>query len=179
MYVGLVSENQYESLIELLCEVHAYYNDGSVISQDMVREHLYENLLSEKSPHHLIVATNDDDKVVGLAAITLVYSLVDFAADQRKHCQLKELYVSSSARSKGIGKALMAWVARYAYDRDCRRIDWPVRTWNTRGISFYERLGAKRVVDRISYRLSGPCISQLAFEANSSFNAGDQGRRSI
>lgn len=178
MWVGLVSEKQHESLVELLCEVHAYYNNGSVISQDMVREHLFENLLSEKSPHHLIVATNDDGKVVGLAAITLVYSLVDFAVDQRKHCQLKELFVSSSARSQGVGKSLMSWMARFAYDKGCRRIDWPVRTWNERGISFYERLGAKRVEDRISYRLSDPCVSELAFEANPSFDAGDQGRRS-
>lgn len=164
MRVGLVSENQHESLVDLLCEVHTYYNDGSVASRDAVREHLVENLLGASSPHRLVVA-DQGGRVVGLAAITLVYSLVDFAADKRKHCQLKELYVLSSARSQGVGKALMSWVARYAYENGCRRIDWPVRAWSTRGISFYEGLGAERVVDRISYRLSEPSLSRLAYES--------------
>ncbi|HEY8099830.1 MAG TPA: GNAT family N-acetyltransferase [Burkholderiaceae bacterium] len=165
MQVGLVSETQHESLIDLLCEVHAYYNENSVVSREAVREHLLENLLAENSPHRLVVATGDDGGVVGLAAITLVYSFVDFAADKRKHCQLKELYVLSSARSQGIGKALMLWVARYAYENGCRRIDWPVKAWNTRGISFYEELGAERVIDRVSYRLSEPNMSLLVFES--------------
>jgi GNAT superfamily N-acetyltransferase len=165
MQVGLLSETQYESLVGLLCEVHAYYNEGSVISREAVREHLFENLLGANSPHRLVVAENGDSRVVGLAAITLVYSLVDFAVDKQKHCQLKELYVLSSVRSRSVGKALMSWVARYAYENGCRRIDWPVKAWNTRGISFYEGLGAERVVERISYRLSEPNLSQLAYES--------------
>lgn len=164
MRIELASEAQHNSLIDLLCELHAYYNEGSVVSREVVREHLLENLLGDKSPHRLVVASTEDESVVGLAAITLVYSLVDFADDQRKHCQLKELYVRSSARNHGVGKALMKWIARYAYERGCRRIDWPVRSWNTRGISFYEDLGAERVVDRISYRISGLKMERLAYE---------------
>jgi GNAT superfamily N-acetyltransferase len=112
----------------------------------------------------LAVASGNDGGVVGLAAITLVYSLVDFAAEKRKQCQLKELYVKSSERSQGVGKALMSWVARYAFENGCSRIDWPVKASNARGISFYEALGAGRVVDRLSYRLSEPNMSQLACE---------------
>jgi GNAT superfamily N-acetyltransferase len=162
MRVDLVSEIQHESLIDLLCELHAYYNEGSVVSREIVREHLSENLLGDASPHRLVVASTEDGSVIGLAAITFVFSLVDFSIDQRKHCQLKELFVRSSARSRGVGKSLMQWIARYAYERGCRRIDWPVRSWNTRGISFYENLGAERVVDRISYRLSEPRLGLLA-----------------
>jgi len=116
MRVELVSETQHESLIDLLCELHAFYNEGFVVPREVVGEHLFENLLALESPHRLVVASGDDGAVLGLAAITLVYSLVDFAADKRKHCQLKELYVSSSQRSKGIGRALMARVARYAFE---------------------------------------------------------------
>jgi len=110
----------------------------------------------------LVVASGDDGAVLGLAAITLVYSLVDFAADKRKHCQLKELYVRSSQRSKGIGRALMARVARYAFENGCRRMDWPVKASNAGGIAFYEGLGAERVVEKLSYRLSEPNMKKLA-----------------
>ncbi len=165
MRIGLVYESQYESLIDLLCELHTYYNEGSVVSREIVREHLLENLLGPKSPHRLIVASADNGSVIGLAAITLVYSLVDFATDKRKQCQLKELYVSASARSQGVGKALMSWVARYAYENGCRRIDWPVKASNARGISFYESFNAERVFDRLAYRLSEPNVYKLAYES--------------
>lgn len=163
MRVGLVSEPQYESLVDVLSELHTYYNEGSVVAREVVREHLFENLLGAASPHRLVAASADDGSIVGLAAITLVYSFVDFSADRRKQCQLKELYVLSSARSQGVGRALMSWVARYAYEHGCRRIDWPVKASNARGISFYESLGGERVVDRISYRLSESAMTQLAY----------------
>ena len=162
MHVGLVSATQHESLIDLLCELHTYYNEDSVVSRELVREHLLENLLADGSPQRLIVACAGDGAVLCLAAVTLVFSLVEPAADKRRHCQLKELYVRASARAQGVGRALMSWLARYAYENGCRRIDWPVKASNARGISFYEGLGAERVVERLSYRLSGPNLSRLA-----------------
>jgi ribosomal protein S18 acetylase RimI-like enzyme len=165
MRIEPVTKTQHESLIDLLRELHTYYNEGSVVSRELVREHLLENLLGAGSPHRLVVASSDTGEVLGLAVITLVYSVVDFAADKRKHCQLKELYVRPLARSQGVGKALMSWVARYALENDCRRIDWPVKASNARGIAFYESLGAAQVVERLSYRLTEPSLSQLAHES--------------
>jgi len=160
--VALAMPAEQESLIDLLCEIHRYYNDGRTPSREAVRTHLLENLLSRASPHRLVVATLHDGTVVGLAAFTLVYSLVDFDEDKRKHCQLKELYVSAGERSKGAGRALMSWVANHARENGCHRIDWPVKASNARGIAFYESLGAERVVDRLSYRISEPGLSRLA-----------------
>jgi ribosomal protein S18 acetylase RimI-like enzyme len=56
----------------------------------------------------------------------------------------------------------MLWVARYAVEHGCSRIDWPVKASNVRAISFYESLGAKLVDDRLSYRLSQPSLGALA-----------------
>lgn len=163
--VGLVSEPQHESLIDLLCELHAYYNDGAVVDREVVRRHLLTNLLdASASSHRLVVAATGDGRVLGLAAIALVYSLVEPTVDQGRQCQLKELYVRSSGRNRGVGRALMSWVAKYAADHGCCRIDWPVKASNAQGIAFYERLGAERVVDRLSYRLSGPGLEALAGE---------------
>lgn len=171
MRVSLVSNDQQESLIDLLCEINAYYNPETSASREVVREHTVQNLLSRASPHRLVVAAHPDNRVFGLAAITLVYSLVEPEADRRKHCQLKELYVSASERRRGAGRALMAWVAKYALERGCHRIDWPVKASNARGISFYEGLGAKRMEDRLSFRLTEPGVTKLALSIDPSRSA--------
>ncbi len=162
MRVELASEPQYESLVDLLCELHAYYNERPSVPREMVRSYLVESLPAPDSPLRLVVAASDGGRVVGFAAISLTYSLVEPSPDRRRHCWLKELYVRSPERSAGVGKELMAWVARYAIDNGCCRIDWPVKATNARGIAFYEGLGAAPVVDRLSYRLSEPSLSRLA-----------------
>jgi ribosomal protein S18 acetylase RimI-like enzyme len=162
MQVGPVSPEQHESLIELLCELHAYYNEGAMVDPDVVRRHLTGNLLDPKSGLRLIVAFNQAQYILGFAAISLTYSLVEPAPDRRRQCGLKELFVRDSYRNLGTGKALMEWVARYAVENDCCRIDWSVKASNVRGMAFYERLGAKRVEDRLSYRLDGPGLGILA-----------------
>ncbi|WP_211475054.1 GNAT family N-acetyltransferase [Collimonas humicola] len=162
--VELVSETQHESLIDLLCELHVYYNEGSAVSREIVRVHLLENLLAADSPQRLAVAFTDSGDVVGLAAITLFYSLVEPTFGKCRQCHLKELYVRSSARSMGAGKMLMSWVTRHALENGCSRIDWSVKASNVSGISFYEELGADLVVERLSYRLSEPNMSRLAYQ---------------
>ena len=167
MRVDLVSQSQYESLVDLLCELHTYYNEGSSVPREMVRSHLINNLLGPVSPLRLVVAYEDAGQVLGLAAISLTYSLVEPTPEQHRHCQLKELYVRASERNRGVGKEIMSWVAQYAADNGCRRIDWPVKATNVQGISFYKRLGAQQVVERLSFRLSEPSLSELAGQSES------------
>jgi GNAT superfamily N-acetyltransferase len=163
--VQLVSPPQHESLVDLLCELHRYYNEESTVAPDMVRSYLVEDLLADHSGLQLVVAFDDTHHVLGFAAISLTYSLVEPAPGRRRHCWLKELYVRESHRGVGVGEALMTWVARYAVENACCRIDWPVKVSNSRGIAFYERLGAKLVDDRLSYRLSEPHLGTLARSA--------------
>ena len=167
MRVELASQPQVESLVDLLSELHTYYNEGSVVSREMVRSYLVDTLLARDSPLRLAVAIDAAERVAGFAAISLTYSLVEPAPDRRRHCWLKELYVRSSCRSAGVGKALMAWIAQYAVDNGCCRIDCPVKATKARGIAFYESLGAERVVERLSYRLSEPSLSRLAAASTS------------
>lgn len=170
MGIDLISSEQAESLVDLLCEINAYYNPASPAARADTREHVHENLLSPRSPHRLIVATLPDGKIVGLAAITLVYSLVEPEPERRAHCQLKELFVSAARRSLGTGRALMAWVAEYALKNGCHRIDWPAKAANARGIAFYESLAAFQVHDRLSFRLVQLELAALAASAKEGSN---------
>ncbi len=162
MRVELVSPPQHESLVDLLCALHTHYNAGSTVAPEMVLSYLVEDLLASNSGLRLAVAFDDPKRVLGFAAISLTYSLAEPMPEHRRHCWLKELYVRDLHRSMGVGKALMTWVARYAIENGCRRIDWPVKASNSPGIAFYERLGAERVEDRLSYRLSEPELGRLA-----------------
>ena len=159
--IAFVAREQHESLVELLCELHAHYNPAATASRAEMRDHLLANLLGPDSPLRIAVATRAG-RVVGFAAIALLYSLVEPGPEKRRQCLLKELFVSASERGGGVGGALMSWVARYAVEKGCWRMDWPVDAANHGGIAFYENLGAERVAHRLSYRISGDGLARLA-----------------
>ena len=75
---------------------------------------------------------------------------------------LEDLVVSESSRSRGVGKALVAALAREAVSRGALRIEWAVLDWNARAIEFYERLGAERPTEWIKYALDGARLEEVA-----------------
>ena len=75
---------------------------------------------------------------------------------------MKDLFTVEEARGLGIGEAIMRYLARYALDRGCGRFDWTTEDGNARAMAFYERLGARRVTDKVYYRLDGDTLAKLA-----------------
>jgi GNAT superfamily N-acetyltransferase len=75
---------------------------------------------------------------------------------------LEDLYVLPEARGLGIGKRLLAWLARTALERGCARLDWAVLDWNEPSIGFYRSLGAVALDEWITYRLAGEALERLA-----------------
>ena len=65
-------------------------------------------------------------------------------------------------RGRGLGRALLRYVARIAVTRDCGRLEWSVLDRNEPAISFYRALGASPVDDWTIYRLSGEALEQLS-----------------
>ncbi|MBU7584581.1 MAG: GNAT family N-acetyltransferase [Nostoc sp. TH1S01] len=56
---------------------------------------------------------------------------------------LDDLYVDDEMRSQGAGAALMAQLAQIAKENDCTHLAWNADARNTRGLRFYDRLGAE------------------------------------
>jgi GNAT superfamily N-acetyltransferase len=56
---------------------------------------------------------------------------------------LDDLYVDTEMRSQSAGAMLMDELARIAKVNDCSHLGWNADARNTRGISFYHRLGAE------------------------------------
>ncbi len=75
---------------------------------------------------------------------------------------LEDLYVRPEARGLGIGKRLLAWLARTALERGCARLDWAVLDWNEPSIGFYRSLGAVAQDEWTTFRLSGAALERLA-----------------
>ena len=162
MRIALLASDQYESLIDLLCELYGYYNPHASVARDAVSGHLLHHLLAPDSAVRIIVAEDMERTIAGFAAVVLLHSLVDPTPANRRQCMVKELYVRAGSRGGGVGRALMAWVARYAVDQGCGRIDWHVQASNHAGIRFYGGLGAEQVAGRLNYRLHRPAMDALA-----------------
>jgi len=75
---------------------------------------------------------------------------------------LEDLFVKEEMRGRGIGKALLAYLARLAKERGCGRLEWAVLDWNTPSINFYKSLGAVPLSDWIVFRLTGEALEKLA-----------------
>lgn len=164
MRITLLTPDQHDSCIDLHGELHAHYHGGALPARDVVRTHLHEHLLGADSPLHLGVACDADGRVLGLAAILFVHSLVEPAPPHDRQCHVKELFVRAAARGRGVGRALMAWAAREALRHGCGRVDWHVQAANQAGMRFYTRLGAHPVEDRLSFRLGREAMHALARE---------------
>jgi GNAT superfamily N-acetyltransferase len=75
---------------------------------------------------------------------------------------LEDLYVRPDARGTGIGRRLIAHLAKIAVARGCARIDWSVLSWKTPAIAFYEKLGAVLQEEWKVCRLTGEAMTTLA-----------------
>ena len=80
--------------------------------------------------------------------------------------RLEDLYVTPAMRGHGIGRALLAHLARVAVDEGCARLEWDVLTWNGPAIRVYERIGAKTQTEWRIMRLAGEALRQLAAQTS-------------
>jgi GNAT superfamily N-acetyltransferase len=76
--------------------------------------------------------------------------------------RLEDLYVTAAMRGRGIGKALLARLARIALDEGCSRLEWDVLDWNEPAIAVYRRIGATMQAEWRIMRLAGEALSTLA-----------------
>jgi len=75
---------------------------------------------------------------------------------------LEDLAVSESVRSRGVGAALMAALAREGVARKALRLEWAVLDWNVDAMRFYRRLGAGPRRDWVQYTLDEEGMKRLA-----------------
>ena len=79
---------------------------------------------------------------------------------------LEDLFVLPDARGHGVGGTLFRHVAATAVEEGCGRMEWVVLDWNRVAIDFYERLGARRLTEWYTYRLTREKMMELVHGKN-------------
>lgn len=143
-------------LAALLSEAFAYYGQRLPVSAAetaaKLRRHLgvqpgFEALLAEQ-----------DGYALGFA----IYAPVFWTSDCEIGLFLKEIYVTAKARHQGVGRALMAELARIALARDWTRMVWTVDRNNRPALRFYQSLPGASEAGKHLYMQSGRALRRLA-----------------
>jgi GNAT superfamily N-acetyltransferase len=80
----------------------------------------------------------------------------------RSGIYLEDLFVRPGQRGKGIGKALLAHLAKQCVANGWSRLQWSVLNWNNPSIEFYKSLGAVLMDEWTVCRIGGPALTALA-----------------
>ena len=75
---------------------------------------------------------------------------------------LEDLFVLQEWRSKGLGRQLLAHLARIAVERGCGRMEWSVLDWNEQAMRVYRGIGATPLDDWTICRITGDALHRLA-----------------
>jgi GNAT superfamily N-acetyltransferase len=95
--------------------------------------------------------------------VGFVVWFVNFSTFSGRHgIYLEDLFVRPAHRGKGIGKALLAYLAKLCLQRGWSRLQWSVLDWNTPSIAFYKSLGAELMDEWTVCRVNGPALTALA-----------------
>lgn len=102
----------------------------------------------------------------GPAAIGFALFFPNYSTwEGRPGIYIEDLFVAEEERGRGVGRAILAAVARIAEGRGAARIDLAVLDWNpARG--FYEAFGMSQQGEWLPYRMERDAIARLALEAS-------------
>ncbi|MDQ6635452.1 MAG: GNAT family N-acetyltransferase [Gemmatimonadota bacterium] len=128
-----------------------------VVTEDLLRGSLFG-----ATPAAEVVLALLGDVPAGFALWFRSYST--FLA--RPGIYLEDLFVFPEFRGHGLGRKLLAHLARTAAERGYGRVEWAVLDWNVDAIRFYESLGAVPMSDWTTYRVTGDALATLGGSVN-------------
>ena len=139
------------TMIRELAEFERLLEFVTIREEDLARDGFGEN------PRFRALIAEWDGQAAGYAIFFGYYSTWAGAA-----LYLEDLFVREKFRSRGIGKALLAAVARIAVEEDCYGMHWEVLDWNQKAIELYQALGAEFPDQWRRVMLSGEALQKLA-----------------
>lgn len=128
-------------------------------------ELLRSSLFGERPAAEVMLA-EADGQAAGFALFFSTYST--FLA--RPGMYLEDLFVLPEFRGRGIGTALLAYLARVAVDRGYGRFEWAVLNWNEPAIRVYRGVGAEGMDEWTVQRVAGDALTALAKRFDDEFD---------
>jgi GNAT superfamily N-acetyltransferase len=143
------------TIASLIRELAAYerLEDQAKATADDLTRHLF----GDRPAAEVLIAEVDGDPV-GFALYFATFST--FRGQPGLY--LEDLFVRPEHRGQGIGKALLARVARIAVDRGSGRLEWSVLDWNSPSIEFYRSQGAIPMDEWTVFRVADRALDDLA-----------------
>ena len=123
-------------------------------------EELRESLFGSQPAAEVVIAYAGDEPA-GFAVYFHTFST--FLG--RRGLYLEDLFVVPSCRGRGLGRRLLAYVARVAVERNCGRLEWSVLDWNELALGVYRKIGARPMTEWTVQRLTGAALRDLASSA--------------
>lgn len=149
------TEADAQLLFDLILELAEYEKLADKVAGDP--EVLRRSLFEQRAAEALLLETSDGE-AVGYAIFFTTFSTFEC----RSGVWLEDVYVRPEHRRGGIGRAVMEHLAQLVLDRGHVRLEWVALDWNEPALSFYEKLGARRLDDWVIHRLERDGIERLA-----------------
>lgn len=130
-------------------------SDQVVADEKILREWIFEKKKAE-----VIFALDGEGREVGFALF--FHNFSTFLG--RAGIYLEDLFVKPEYRGKGYGKGLLRTLAAIAVERGCGRLEWACLDWNKPSIDFYLSLGAAKMDEWTTYRITGSRLKEFAEE---------------
>jgi ribosomal protein S18 acetylase RimI-like enzyme len=149
------AEENIPQIIALMREFAEYENllDYCEVTEERLRVALF----GETKVADAVVAF-EDEKPIGYAVF-----YPNFATFRgQRGLYLEDIYITKEFRGRGVGEAIIKYLAKAAKERGFERIDFQVLEWNTPAIKFYEKLGANRDDEERHFKFTDEAFQNLA-----------------
>ena len=147
--------NDIPLILTFIRELAEYEN---LLSEVKASEDILNETLFSKDSNVKVIIGYINDKPVSFALF--FHNFSTFLG--KPGIYLEDLYVRPHARGFGIGKKMLAFLARLAIQRNCGRLEWWVLNSNIDAIKFYKKIGAQAMDEWTVYRVAGDKLNQLA-----------------
>lgn len=148
MEIAICDTADIPELATLFVEMESYYFGEGNVSYKEMQHYLSEKVFSTYSGV-TIIGGRKEGILVGFATFSLLFPA--------PHCSgqafMKELFISETARGKGVGRALIQFIATFALEHGCSRLDWTAEKSNPKAGDFYLSLGASLIEEKQYFRL--------------------------
>lgn len=155
--VSIASKRRIHEIIELFHRIDVHYFAGAAPTKAEIGKYVRSNLFRAHCGVRVVIA-KEGVRPLGIATFAILYP----APGMSGQLFMKDLFTVSEARGKGVGQAIMRFLARHALENKCSRFDWTAETDNPQALAFYDRLRIPRVDEKVYYRLTNQQLKSFA-----------------